>query len=58
MDRGAWQATVHGVSKSGTCLSDWGRAHTHTHTHTHTGCIGVLGLYRLLLSAETLIPCL
>ena len=26
MDRGAWQATVHGVA----C------AHTHTHTHTHT----------------------
>ena len=23
MDRGAWQATVHGVSKSGTCLSNY-----------------------------------
>ena len=30
MDRGVWQATVHGVSKSWTQLS------THTHTHTHT----------------------
>ena len=30
-DRGAWQATVHGVTKSWTRLSD-----THTHTHTHT----------------------
>ena len=30
MEREAWQATVHGVAKSGTWLS------THTHTHTHT----------------------
>ena len=37
MDRGAWRATVHGVSKSGTRLSDW------ANTHTHTRCIGVLG---------------
>ena len=29
MDRGAWCATVHGVTKSQTQLS------THTHTHTH-----------------------
>ena len=28
MDRGAWQATVHGVPKSQTLLSDW--AYTHT----------------------------
>ena len=33
MDRGAWWATVHGVAKSQTQLSD---SHTHTHTHTHT----------------------
>ena len=26
-DRGSWQATVHGVAKSQTCLSD---SHTHT----------------------------
>ena len=32
MDRGAWQATVHGVAKSQT------RLNTHTHTHTHV-CI-------------------
>ena len=35
MDRGAWQATFHGVAKElemteHTCI------HTHTHTHTHT----------------------
>ena len=34
MDRGAWQAIVHGVAKSQTRLSDY--THTHTHTHTHT----------------------
>ena len=33
MNRGAWQATVDGVTKSETQLSD---SHTHTHTHTHT----------------------
>ena len=33
MERGAWRATVHGVTKSRTRLSD---LHTHTHTHTHT----------------------
>ena len=30
MDRGAWQATVHGVTRTEL------RAHTHTHTHTGT----------------------
>ena len=32
MDRGTWQAIVHGVAKNWTWLSD---SHTHTHTHTH-----------------------
>ena len=32
MDRGAWQAAVHGITKSWTCART--RAHTHTHTHT------------------------
>ena len=32
MDRGAWQATVHGVPKSWTRLS----VRTHAHTHTYT----------------------
>ena len=35
MDRGAWRATVHRVTKSWTWLK-WLGAHTHTHTHTHT----------------------
>ena len=33
MDRGAWQATVHGVPKSWTCLSDW----AHTPGHPNNG---------------------
>ena len=36
MDRGAWWATVHRVSKSRTQLSVRVRTHTHTHTYTHT----------------------
>ena len=32
MDRGAWLATVHGVTKTQTWLNNW----THTHTYTHT----------------------
>ena len=35
-DRGVWRATVHGVKKSWTRLSNWGHTHTHTHTHTQT----------------------
>ena len=31
MDRGAWQAIVHGVTKSWTQLSNLTRTHTHTH---------------------------
>ena len=33
MDRGAWWATVHRVTKGQTQLK---RLHKHTHTHTHT----------------------
>ena len=37
MDRGAWWATVHGVSKSQTWLKQLNTpTHTHTHTHAHT----------------------
>ena len=50
MDRGAWRATVQGVAKSWTRLSDGTRtflnqnflpfkAEIHTHTHTHTQSI-------------------
>ena len=41
MDRGAWWATVHGVVKSWTQLSN---THTHTHTYTHT--------YKLMAAIE------
>ena len=40
MDRGAWRATVHGVAKSQTWLSDW----TYTHTHTHTMALAQVDL--------------
>ena len=36
MDRGAWWAAVHGVSKSRTRLMDDMRARARAHTHTHT----------------------
>ena len=32
MDRGAWQATAHGVTKSWTLLTTTTTTHTHTHT--------------------------
>ena len=36
-DRGAWQATVHGVTEWGTTKQlTHTHLHTHTHTHTHT----------------------
>ena len=39
MDRGVWLATVHGVAKSWTWLSNYAYfyiyIYTHTHTHTH-----------------------
>ena len=34
IDRGAWWATVHGVTKSQTPLNTHVQTHTHTHTHT------------------------
>ena len=38
MDRGNWQATVHGIAKSRTQL----RVHRHTHTHTHTHTLSIV----------------
>ena len=39
MDRGVWKATVQGVVKSWTRLSDWACTHAHTlaHTYEHSG---------------------
>ena len=33
MNRGAWQATVHGVTESD--MTEHTYTHTHTHTHIH-----------------------
>ena len=52
MDRGAREATVHGVAKSWTRLSDWGHTHTHTPTyrHTHTRILKIRSVFYLSLS--------
>ena len=34
MDRGAWWATIYGVTKSRTRLGDWAHARARVHTHT------------------------
>ena len=39
MDRGAWQSTIHRVTKSETWLK---RLSTHTHTHTHTSILIII----------------
>ena len=36
MDRGAWQATVHRITKSWAQLRVHVHAHVRAHTHTHT----------------------
>ena len=46
MDRGAWWATVHGITKSGTGLSDF------THTHTHTPPLSYPDLHSRIFSTE------
>ena len=46
MDRGAYQATVHGATKSWT----WPSARTHTETHTHSMSEGLECVLELLCS--------
>ena len=46
MDRGAWRATVHGVARSRTWLSDF------THTHTHTPPLSYPDLHSRIFSTE------
>ena len=47
MDRRTWWATVPGVTKSRTWLSDWAGAHrdTHRHTQTHTDPHTYMGVW-------------
>ena len=46
LDRGAWRATVHRVTKSQTRLS------THTHTHTHTYIYAHTNIYMYLAQVK------
>ena len=54
MDRGAWQATVHGVAKSQTPDTTEQFTHTHTHTHTHTRTLFRSFSFKTLSSPPTL----
>ena len=47
MDRGSWWATVHGVLKNQTQLSNY--THTHTHTCTHAQLDNILDLREFVL---------
>ena len=52
MDGGAWWATVHGVTKSQTWLSDWG------HTHTQTSQVNELSSFLCISSVAQSCPTL
>ena len=52
MDRGAWQATVHGVTKSRTQLND---KHTH-HTHTSLAIVMTLPFGKPRFSSKSQFP--
>ena len=54
MDRGAWQAPVHGVTRSRTWLSDW--AHTHIIHLLNVSLIYSSTVY-LVLETGTLVHC-
>ena len=61
MDRGAWWATVHGVTKMD--ITEHTCAHTHTHTHTHIlfekACIVfILSIQYHLLNRSSTVKCI
>ena len=58
MDRGAWQATVHGAAKSQTWLRHWAQIYIYIYQCTHTHTIwGTLKALISLCSLYLLAPC-
>ena len=54
MDRGAWWATVHGVTKSQTRLINYTRVYTHTHRLPRTGLKTILQwVFLMTLPSQT-----
>ena len=45
MDRGVWQATIHGGKESD--MTESSHTHTHTHPHTHTHSSSIAGQQKL-----------
>ena len=48
MDKGAWQATVHGVTKSRTQLSNFTLIHVYYHIFIQSSVNGHLGCFHVL----------
>ena len=66
MDRAAWSAAVHGITKSWTRLNDLSRLdskvtqlyiHTHTHTHTHTHIFFIVFSIMVYHRTLSVVPC-
>ena len=54
MDRGAWQATVHGVTKSRTWLSDWASTFVAGEIKISVQSVSIVAAAKLLQSCPTL----
>ena len=56
MDRGGWQAPVHGVAKTWTCLSDWTGMHSYTYEDHEFTPVSLVQIHHNQLHASFLIP--
>ena len=52
MDEGAWQATVHGVTKSRTQLSNFTLIHVYYHIFIQSSVNGHLGCFHVLVTVN------